>query len=111
MRYLISLFLIVLSAPSIAIQPLSSELTQVATVWYGEGVIMRFKDTLTYTEGSETCSGRAIMLPHTEQNPNPLFKENLSLLLSAFHTGTKVTISVDGCEGNNMRVISVSIDK
>ena len=48
------------------------------------------------------------MLPN---DSNPMFKENLSILLSAFHAGSRVTISVDGCEGADMRVIAINVDK
>ena len=111
MKNVIAILILTLSFQVAAIEPLSSELTQVATAWYGEGVILKFKDPLSYTNSSESCSNRAIMLLDTDARPNPLFKENLSILLSAFHTDSKVTISVDGCEGNDMRVIAVSINK
>ncbi len=109
MKEAISTLFLVFSLSVNAVQPLTSELTQVATTWNGTGVVMRFKDPVFYNEGGASCSGRAIMLP--DNVSNPLFKENLSLLLSAFHSNSTVTISVDGCEGLDMRVIAVSLEK
>lgn len=62
-------------------------ITEISTGWAGEGI---------YIKGdiaAPGCSSAYYFL----SNSTPLFKENLSVLLSAFHAGTQAVLVINGC--------------
>lgn len=81
---------------------LSKTLSSIEMGWGGEGVYVSIKESLVPVEGC--VSSRFRMSSNT-----PLFNENLSILLSAFHTKTKVKFYIDGCLGNDMYLKAVGI--
>lgn len=70
--------------------------------WSGEGIYIRLNETFPLTEG---CTEPVFIMPPG----TPLFDENLSLALSAFHTKTKVDLHAVGCLYNGMKLTSVSL--
>ncbi|GLX80229.1 hypothetical protein tinsulaeT_35690 [Thalassotalea insulae] len=81
----------------------SQTIVGVSMGWTGEGIYI----TTTEKLNAEGCStGTAVMLTET-----PLFEENLSVLLSAFHANSKVRLYVDGCAGQHMKLKAVAIEK
>lgn len=72
--------------------------------WSGEGVYVTVNESVT---PESPCTGtRFVMTSDTL-----LFRENMSVLLSAFHAGSKVGLFVNGCWGTDMRLKAVSTYK
>jgi hypothetical protein len=71
--------------------------------WSGEGVYIFTNENFI----AEGCISGVARMP----NSHLLFRENLSILLSAFHTNSKVRLYVDGCIGQQMHLKAVSIQK
>ena len=72
--------------------------------WAGEGVFVWVNESITVVEG---CSDPVFTL----KKETALFEENYSMLLSAFHSGSKVGLYSAGCYGNNMELKAVRIKK
>ncbi|WP_299587572.1 hypothetical protein [uncultured Microbulbifer sp.] len=53
----------------------------------------------------EGCASERLKVSLT----NPMFDHILSIALSAYHTKSKVTLRVKGCDGSDMNVISIKI--
>jgi hypothetical protein len=85
-------------------QVLDKTIIDIAMGWGGEGVYVTVEESFSLPEG---CTSERFIMP---QN-TPLFKENLSVLLSAFHTNTKIRLYVDGCRGNSMHLKAVGMSK
>lgn len=79
-------------------------LTYIATGWGQEGVYVASTNDIRSTEG---CG------PHFMIEPtNPMLKEMVALLLSAYHAGSKVNLYVDGCYSSTaMKLKSVALSK
>lgn len=94
-----------LSLPSFAGQPINNLLvTYVATGWVSEGYYVN----TTYTGTSSDGCGPALMI----EPGNPMVKPMLAMLMSAFHTGAKVNLYVDGCVNSGvMRLKAVALAK
>lgn len=60
------------------------------TGWGAEGAYITINETVSAVEG---CTDSRYFMDAT----NPLFKENMSLLVSAFHAKSKVHLYVTGC--------------
>jgi len=78
-------------------------ITSIGTGWGAEGVYVNTAEGLS----AEGCAKNVARM----LSDHVWLKENLSVLLSAFHAQTKVRLYVDGCIGNNMRLQAVSIQK
>jgi hypothetical protein len=65
-------------------------ISRVAMGWGGEGVYVILNEAVAPVEG---CMDPRYYMPKDA----PLFKENLAMLLSAFHAQTKVGVYVVGC--------------
>lgn len=72
--------------------------------WVGEGLYVTTYENLD--AGDDCGIVRAKM-----DSSHKLFKENLSVLLSAFHASEKVRLYVDGCDGVSMKLMAVSVEK
>ena len=75
---------------------------EISLGWGGEAVYVTINESIEPVEG---CSGSLFKMPPG----TPLFKENLSMLLSAFHARSKVSLYVDGCLGANMHLKVVAV--
>ena len=76
--------------------------------WSAEGVYVHTNERLVGSAGTaEDCGGTTSRMPFDQ----PLFQENLSVLLSAFHAESKVRLYVDGCLGSSMYLKAVRIEK
>ena len=98
--------IIMFCIPSIALagtQLAPQTITSISMGWGAEGVYISTAEGLS----AEGCANNAARMP----SDHALLKENLSVLLSAFHTETKVRLYVDGCIGNNMHLQAVMIQK
>lgn len=78
-------------------------ITLVTTGWGGEGIYVITQEGLR-AEGCAVARAR-MNLAH------PMLKENLSILLSAFHTNSKVRLYVDGCINSDLHLKAVAIEK
>jgi len=77
-------------------------LKEISMGWGGEAVYVRVTENVEVMDG---CAGRAfVMLPST-----PLFQENYSMLIAAFHAKQKVGLYINGCIGNNMALRAVRV--
>lgn len=65
-------------------------INQVATGWGGEGVYITINESVPPVEGC--TEPRYVILPNA-----PLFEENVSFLLSAYHTQARINLYVVGC--------------
>ena len=72
--------------------------------WAGEGVYVTVEGVFSPVEG---CAVSKFMMPSS----TPLFKENLSVMLSALHAGAQVGLYVEGCHGDSMYLKAVSVSK
>lgn len=72
--------------------------------WGGEGAYVKVNENITPSEG---CSASYFVMP-----PDiPLFRENLSILLSAYSLDAMVDLYVDGCLNNGMLLKAVKIKR
>jgi len=76
---------------------------QISTGWGAEGVYVWTNENII-EEGCQ--SGVARLDPD-----HPLKTEIVSIMLSAFHSGARVKLYVDGCAGSQMRLKAVGILK
>ncbi|WP_444904610.1 hypothetical protein ACJJIU_06975 [Microbulbifer sp. CnH-101-E] len=53
----------------------------------------------------EDCSNVRLKVSST----NPMFNHILSIALSAYHTKSKVTLRVKGCDGTDMNAVAIKI--
>ena len=83
-------------------QATDKTINKVAMGWGGEGVYVWVNESITPLQNC--ASTTFVMSPNT-----PLFKENLSVLLSAFHSRSKVQLYVDGCAGDAMSLKAVAV--
>ena len=82
----------------------NKEIEYIATGWGAEGLYI---DTVVKNTSIEGCGTRYRIDPN-----HPMLAEMMSLLLSAFHTGTKVDLYVEGCIATDtMNLKSVAIRK
>lgn len=73
----------------------------IATGWGGEGIYITINEAVPAVEGCQ--DPRYVLLPDA-----PLFKENVSFALSAFHSQSKVNIYVIGCFGPPLNIHKIS---
>jgi len=100
---LVYLLLIVSSVVSADAVVVDNTITRVDMGWLGEGV---FVSTAENTNNYGCQQSRFGMPVGT-----PLFDQNLALLLSAFHTGSKVELYIDGCFGGVINLKAVTLVK
>ena len=80
------------------------EIKYIATGWGAEGI---FIDTVVTSNTAGGCGGRFMIEPN-----HPMMKEMLTIALSAYHTGSKVNLYVDGCVNTaTMNLKSVAVTK
>lgn len=79
-------------------------INNLALGWGGEGVYVWVEESFTNTEG---CNGNVFKF----NAETVLFDQNYAMLLSAFHTNHKVSLYVDGCDGNNLKLKAVRLRK
>jgi len=102
---LIFIALVLCSQISHAIESLNPQTISVIEMgWAGEGVYVH---TNQKYEATKSCGGTTARMPQD----NLLFRENLSVLLSAFHADSNVRLIVDGCLGSSMHLKAVRIEK
>ena len=77
---------------------------EIITGWNGEAVYVKLNESITPVESCTSIVFR--MEPNT-----PLFKENVSFLLSAFHAQSKVSLYVDGCIGTSIHLKAVTLKR
>lgn len=103
-KVLLILFTLTISGnASAAIEMFTSKLTKVASTWTADGVVIEVESPL-----STSCSSTKLLMSSTGNN---MFKENLSILLSAFHATSNVQLSIDGCNGSHINLIAVGVYK
>ena len=86
-------------------ESIRTKITRVGTSNSGEGIIIQTQDP-----APTTCSSTSKIF--MKKDTNLLFEENLSILLSAFHSGSKVLIYTEGCEiSSHIAFKSVSVIK
>lgn len=79
-------------------------LSYIATGWGQEGVYVIASSS---TRSSEGCGPNFMIEP-----TNPMLKEMVALLLSAYHAGSKVNLYVDGCVSpTTMKLKAVALSK
>lgn len=79
-------------------------LTYIATGWGQEGIYVKASNGVRSIDG---CGPYFMLEPS-----NPMLKEMMAILLSAYHAGTKVNLYVDGCiSPTAMRLKAVSLSK
>lgn len=82
----------------------AQSLTYIATGWGQEGIYVKASNSIRSVDG---CGPYFMIEPG-----NPLGKEMMAMLLSAYHAGTKVNLYVDGCiSPTAMRLKAVSFSK
>jgi hypothetical protein len=97
-----SLSLLSLNASAVGVSIDNQEVRYIATGWGAEGI-----DVETVAVNSANgCGPRYILSP-----THPMKDEMMSILLSAFHTGSKVNLYVDSCINDLMELKSVAILK
>lgn len=86
-------FLLIFMAPSVfadwTVLP-SSTISRLATGWGGEGLYIDLASGKTVSANGMTCGPGLILL-----NDAPMQKEMVAILLSAYHAGSQVAISVN----------------
>ena len=96
------LMICMLSAtPAFAIESTVTRVTRVGTTNAGDGFIV---ETEVTPQSSCTSSTRIFMLSTTT-----LFRENLAVLLSAFHSNSRVQLYTDACVAGHIAFLSVSV--
>ncbi|USD23364.1 hypothetical protein MJO52_09565 [Microbulbifer variabilis] len=55
----------------------------------------------------EDCASARLKVSLT----NPMFDHILSIALSAYHTNSKVTLRVKGCDGSDMNAVSIRVSE
>lgn len=101
-----ALFIVLLHLEtSLAAQSINNQIVSyVSTGWGAEGIYVRTVVSNTSVDG---CGPKFRIEPN-----HPLLKEMVSMLLSAFHAGSKVNLYVDGCINTNlMNLKSVALTK
>jgi hypothetical protein len=79
-------------------------ISYVGTGWGAEGFYVQ---TTTPTRSMDGCGSMFWIDPN-----HPLRKEMMALLISAFHSGTKVNLYVDNCVNTNAMILkAVAIQK
>jgi hypothetical protein len=79
-------------------------LTYIATGWGQEGV---YVNTSSNNHSTDGCGPSFMIEPS-----NPMFKEMVALLLSAYQSGSKVNLYVDGCANvTAMKLKAVALSK
>ncbi len=102
-KTLLIVTLLVLPFASYAADVFGAKLTRVGTTNAGDAIVI---ETTPNPPSQSGCSASTKMLLPTS---NLLFKENVSILLSAIHAQSNVTIYVEGCQGSHIKFLSVSV--
>ncbi len=110
MKKILSLALLFVAAEAVAVNaqfgPLYVDVIE--TGWGGEGIYISVSNMTSLQVSQSGCNGNAFkMLPN-----NPLFKENLTLLVTAQTTQKPVWFYFEGCESGttlmNLKAIRLS---
>ncbi len=102
MRYLLLVLCIVSIAGHAGHQYQDLDIQEISMGWGGEGVYVRVHNDIEIMENCE--SPYFVLHPET-----PLFSENYSLLLSAYHAKQKVGLYISGCQGVHMQLRAVRV--
>ena len=104
-KYVILLFIIVISPLTNAgYQHYNLTIKELSMGWSGEGVFVWVEGQV---QNVDSCTNEVFKLSAEA----PLFEQNYSMLLSAYHAGHKVGLYVDGCDGSNIRLKAVRLKR
>jgi hypothetical protein len=104
MKAFFTMALFIFSIPAIAGTQLAPQtIKKIGMGWGEEGVYITTNENLI----AEGCVNTVAKMP----SDHTMLKENLSVLLSAFHTNETVRLYVDGCIGDYMYLKAVSLEK
>lgn len=104
MKYVINLAILI-AALSCKAGTETSELSlkTVATGWQGSDIFVWTKENVLV----EDCSSSVFIM----SSSHPMKSEILSILLSAYHSESKVRLYVDGCTDGNMNLQAIKLLK
>lgn len=103
-KYFIFIVLSLITTPTFAGTQLAAQtIKSINMGWGSEGIYITTNESLM----AESCTGAVARMPSNHS----LLKENISVLLSAFHTNSKVLLYVDGCLDAQMHLKAVAIQK
>jgi hypothetical protein len=104
MKTIFAMALLLFSMSAIAGTQLAPQtIKKIGMGWEAEGIYITTNENLI----AEGCTSNQARMP----SDHSMLKENLSVLVSAFHSNAKVRLYVDGCIGAQMYLKAVSLEK